>query len=187
MAIFNNRCNGFTLVELLIVIAIITLLASMTFVGIIIALDRAKQYACMHNLKELGLIASLYSDDNSSNIFPWAGEDATACDHLNILASYDGRILPRFFICPASSGKIKASRDEDGLFALTGRSCSYAYAREPLSREDDPMEILLADAEMRGGEKGSGNNHKSGICVYRVGCSTEFVRTRKLPDGLVIP
>jgi len=57
------KARGFTLIELLVVIAIIAILASILFPVFARAREKARQAACMSNLKQIGLAFQMYSQD----------------------------------------------------------------------------------------------------------------------------
>jgi prepilin-type N-terminal cleavage/methylation domain-containing protein len=58
-----RRCRGFTLVELLVVIAVIAVLAALLFSVFAQAREKARQAGCLSNLKQMGTALVLYLQD----------------------------------------------------------------------------------------------------------------------------
>ena len=59
----NHHRRIFTLIELLVVIAIIAILAAILLPALQQARERGKSASCVNNMKQLGQIYNLYSDD----------------------------------------------------------------------------------------------------------------------------
>lgn len=65
----SNRSPAFSLVELLVVVAVISVIASLLLPALARAKGSARKSACASNLRQLGLIWRIYLDDHESR-FP---------------------------------------------------------------------------------------------------------------------
>jgi len=71
------RFSGFTLTELLAVIAILGVLVSLVLAGIGLARDSARASRCLSNMRQIGVAMRLYAGEHRGNLAPaprpWGG------------------------------------------------------------------------------------------------------------------
>ncbi|MCE5237309.1 DUF1559 domain-containing protein [bacterium] len=100
--------RGFTLIELLVVIAIIAILASILFPVFARAREKARQTACVSNIKQLGMACAMYTQDYDE-LMPTEDYDINSNgdgNEVGIDASWRGVIMPycknaQLFQCPS--------------------------------------------------------------------------------------
>jgi prepilin-type N-terminal cleavage/methylation domain-containing protein/prepilin-type processing-associated H-X9-DG protein len=74
----SARTGAFTLIELLVVIAIIAILAAILFPVFAQAREKARQAACLSNLKQIGTAFTMYAQDYDDTMPPWSQEAGNA-------------------------------------------------------------------------------------------------------------
>jgi prepilin-type N-terminal cleavage/methylation domain-containing protein len=105
--------RAFTLVEMLVAIAVIAILAALLFTTLGAAKTKARQTTCLDNLRQINLGVRMYSDD-SSDATPSLGNAARTnaislyAGYKNLMKSYvglNGASSPRdaLFACPADT------------------------------------------------------------------------------------
>ena len=123
-----HRRNGFTLVELLVVISIIAIIAGLVVPVLLQGRGKAWEVQCLNNLKQIYPAAAAYSDIKYEFPRDKNGDPPAAHDSLNILLrSRHGKNLEtKLFKCPAGGGSL-AEEDEDGKFQLDEDTNDYAW------------------------------------------------------------
>ncbi len=91
---WNCRSGGFTLVELLTVMAIIAVLATLLMTALVSAKRKTRQAACTSNLRQISLALNMYLDDQEKRP-----------DNLTVLAS--SKYLP-------AAGVLRCPEDKTG-------------------------------------------------------------------------
>ncbi|MCC7377391.1 MAG: type II secretion system protein [Verrucomicrobiales bacterium] len=154
----SSRGGAFTLVELLLVIAIVGILASLMVPALGRAKAQAQSAACMNNLRQLGIATRLYADDfqerlPSAEILPTQPVDPQRplpriCD---VLATYVGKTAGT----NTSGGTVfKCPLDKAGRFAAEGSSYEWNAELNGVRIDEtrtDSAFLLLRQGDISGG------------------------------------
>jgi len=144
--------NGFTLVALLVVIAVLALLAAMLLPALSGAHDRARQIQCINNLKQSGLAFRIWEGDNGDQ-YPMAvptakggtkefDTGAGTFRHFQVMSNELS--TPKILICPADTRTFAAN-----FICLKNENVSYFVGLD--ANDGYPQRFLDGDRNITGG------------------------------------
>jgi prepilin-type N-terminal cleavage/methylation domain-containing protein len=170
------KANSFTLVELLVVISIIGLLAGLAVPAIQGGLDKAKQQVDVSNIRQCGMIAFSYANDNEGNF------NGTNTNTVSSTVFFTNLVA----LGQLNSTKILAGNGYIAALATNNiqpNNIAWGY-NNPLTTSDDGNVPLFISKNF--GVQNTFSNisiasstvgwKSKGIVVYRVGNSAEFIR-----------
>jgi len=106
----RNKC-GFTLLELLVVIALIGILAAILLPALARAREAGRRASCLSNLSQIGIALRIYADEHDRQL-PWSGGDNNAYCLVGLMA--DANLSPLMFVCPSDASMTTDEMYEDG-------------------------------------------------------------------------
>ena len=148
----SSRKAAFTLVGLLIIIAVIAILAAMLLPALASAKRKAQRINCVNNLKQDGIAFRLWEGDNGDK-YPMAvstnkggtmeyAEDGNAFRHFQVMSNELN--TPKILICPADDRTAAAS-----FARLKNQNVSYFVGLD--ATEVRPQMLLTGDRNVTNG------------------------------------
>lgn len=165
------RNQGFTLVELLVVISIIALLMSILVPCLGKARSKARRMVCLSNLHSAAIAFRMYLDDNNGIMPPAARYPSLGLNNKRPIAEFLAPFIGdlKALLCPADNGYIRTDYTER-YFESEGASYEYneilggkrvedTYLTDDLGFNERDVHVLYDYDHFHGrkGEKGSVN------------------------------
>lgn len=121
----NNMKKCFTLIEMLVVIAIIGILASMLAPSLRRALGSATSVSCLNNLRQCGYTFTQYANAHDG-IIPFERAASGFPQWANQFGANDVKTMPGHFVCPGGATKPKSTSNTYGALCIAVVSSSLA-------------------------------------------------------------
>ncbi len=181
----RRRERGFTLIEILVVIAIIATLVAAVSVTIPLVQDRNQRLACAKNLKEVGTLFINYNQENQGRP---KYDGVSMFLYFRVTTKDIRKKEEAVLVCPGDQQVANPSAPEtqakyDDEVDLTNPPddlCSYAvrdFSNHALSVESDEAQIIACD---RNGLNGRTLHHRDGVNVLYDNGSAKFMSREDL-------
>lgn len=163
--------NGFTMVEILIVIAIIAMLAAMLLPALSSARERARRTTCINNLRQIMAAYEMYADDWFEN-YPAKPESIYSFIYPELIKT------PQIFWCPSTISRgIKVPDKIDS----SNYNNSYAFVFGLTTSNNCPNPVpVISDKGIFVSSAANYGNHNIGMNVQYLDGSATWVLQSKV-------
>lgn len=167
----QTRKYGFTIIELLIVIAIIAMLAAMLFPAFSGARERARRTTCVNNLRQIMAAYEMYADDWFEN-YPAKPESIYSFIYPQLIKT------PQTFWCPSTISRgIRAPDKIDS----SNYNNSYAFVFGLTTSNNCPNPVpIISDKGIFVSSGAVYGNHRFGMNVQYLDGSSMWVLQPKV-------
>ncbi len=146
--------SGFTLIELLVVVAIIAILAAMLLPALSKAREKARQAACMSNLKQLGLAFLMYAADNDERLPRWSPSTEYTKWYWAVMPYVQRKTITgtKVYGCPSDRNPVKFGSPPNEIPTLSYIINYYAIGTK-MGRFPNPSKtFILTDMQVNTGD-----------------------------------
>jgi prepilin-type N-terminal cleavage/methylation domain-containing protein len=197
--------RAFSIIELLVVVAIIAILAALLIPSLANARESGRRAACLSNLHQIGLAVRVYAADNNSSIpfgpaappivttidfYPCTGSPTSLISLLNGAPVGMGLMLntqlatqPKVLFCPGSDQPVDAAAQLANI-GVTQAQSSYYYRHGSIPDSSPTTASALPPTHIRIEDLGNNRNNQP---IQALAMDTQFICSPGLSAFGVIP